>query len=67
MQAVRPDVSTSGSYLGAVKITTNIVERYGFIGLFRGVSAMAAGAGTSTELNSIHFTSTCSRYAFRYL
>ncbi len=46
MQALQP-----GNYanLNSIKTTQLIIERHGVRGLFRGVSAVAAGAGNSTS------------------
>ncbi len=44
MQALRPGLSPEAS-VGVVKTTRIFIERYGALGLFRGIGAVAAGAG----------------------
>jgi len=50
MQALTPGGTSSN--LSAIKTTKSIISRYGFWGLFRGVSAVAAGAAPA---HAMHF------------
>jgi len=54
MQAVRPNplMMNSEPHFGVVKTTQLIVQRHGFLGLFRGVSAVATGAAPA---HAMHF------------
>lgn len=48
MQALRP----GSAYTGVVQTTRSVVQKHGFLGLFRGVSAVASGAAPA---HAMHF------------
>ena len=52
MQALRPSTVGGTIDVGAIKTAQIMIERHGFFGLFRGITAVAAGAGKS-RFNSL--------------
>ncbi|KYQ90123.1 mitochondrial substrate carrier family protein [Tieghemostelium lacteum] len=56
IQAIRPGlvgVGGGNAYIGALQITRDIISKSGFTGLFRGLTAVAAGAAPS---HAVHFS-----------